>query len=298
MGCTVEAHAMTVSSAAADYVALTKPRLSALVIATMAGGLWLAPVHVPLTTALIAIIATTCIVGAANAFNCYFERESDKLMARTRNRPLPAGRMEPWQAVAFGAALFVIGTGALFFVVNPLTAVLGVIAFLSYVFVYTPLKRRSPAAMLVGGIPGALPPLMGWTAATNSPDVPGLALFAILFLWQIPHSIAIGLFRKQDYAKAGIKIVTIVKGEPLSRFYAVLYLVPLVAISVLPFALGVAGLGYLITALLLGAMFLGHGLYGFIRELGNVWARKFFFVSLLYLSGLFIALMIDATPHA
>lgn len=289
--------AMTLSSAAADLMALTKPRLSALVICTTAGGLWLAPGPIPWSTAVLTLIAVSAVVGAANALNCYIERDSDGLMSRTRNRPLPAGRLEPQIALWFGISIALVALPVLFLAVNVLTGVLATVAFLSYVLVYTPLKRRTSAAMIIGGIPGALPPLMGWTAVTGSLDLPGLVLFAILFLWQIPHFIAIALFRKTEYQKAGIKLITLEKGDALSRFYAVLYTIPLVAISVLPFSMSVAGIGYLVTALVLGSGFLGYALYGFIRELGNVWARKFFFSSLLYLTGLFIALMVDANPH-
>ncbi|MBX5484193.1 MAG: protoheme IX farnesyltransferase [Myxococcaceae bacterium] len=292
----MNARAVTFSSAASDLIALTKPRLSALVIATTAGGLWLAPGQVPVTRALLTIIAVSAVVGAANALNCWWERDSDRLMARTRNRPLPAGRLEPQLALWFGISLAAVSLPVLFLAVNVLTGVLSTIAFLSYVLVYTPLKRRTSAAMIIGGLPGALPPLMGWTAVTGRMDTPGLVLFALLFLWQIPHFIAIALFRREEYERAGIKVITSEKGDAISRFYAVVWLVPLIAISVLPFTLGTAGLVYLVTALVLGALFLGVGMYGFLRELGNKWARQLLRVSLLYLTGLFIALMLDAAP--
>ena len=147
--------------------------------------------------------------------------------------------------------------------------------------------------MLVGGVPGALPPLLGWTAATGRIEVPGFVLFALLYLWQIPHFIAIALFRKEEYERAGIRVITLEKGDGLSRLYAVAHLVPLVAISVLPFTLGIAGVLYLVSALLLGVLFLGMGLYGFVRELGKAWARQLFVLSLLYLTGLFVALLAD-----
>jgi heme o synthase len=293
MGRSVEARALSVSSAAADLISLTKPRLSTLVIITTAGGLWLAPGSVSAPKALITIVAMAAVVGAANALNCYLERDSDKLMARTRNRPLPAGRLDPQVALWFGISLAAVSMPVLFLAVNPLSGVLAAIAFFSYVLVYTPLKRRTSAAMLVGGVPGALPPLIGWTAATGRLEVPGFVLFSILYLWQIPHFIAIALFRKEDYERAGIRVVTLEKGDGLCRLYAVAHLVPLVAISVLPFTLGIAGVGYLLAALLLGALFLGMGLYGFIRELGKSWARQLFLISLLYLTGLFAALVAD-----
>jgi protoheme IX farnesyltransferase len=293
----VRAMPTPVSVSVADLLRLTKPRLSALVIATTAGGLWLAPGKIELFRTLGTLLAVTVVVGAANALNCYLERDSDRLMARTRDRPLPAGRMPPQVALWFGLGLAALSLPALAYFANPLTGALGAVAFLSYVLVYTPMKRRSSAAMLVGGIPGALPPLMGWTAVTGRMDLGGLVLFAILFLWQIPHFIAIALFRKDEYAAAGIRVVTNERGDAYSRFYAVLYTVPLVAITVLPFSMGLAGGWYLGTAVVLGAVFLGMTLYGFIRELGRPWARQLFLVSLVYLSGLFVALALDATPR-
>ncbi len=293
----MNARAVTMSSTASDLLALTKPRLSSLVIATTAGGLWLAPGPLGLSKALIALIAVTTVVGGAQALNCYLERDSDRFMTRTRNRPLPAGRLEPQVALWFGIALTAVALPVLYFAVNPLTAALGALAWFSYVLVYTPMKKKSPAAMVVGAFPGALPPLMGWTAVTGQMDLGGLVLFAILFLWQIPHFIAIALFRREEYQKAGIQVITLHRTDGTSRFYAVAWTVPLVAISVLPFALNVAGIGYLVAAVVLGMIFLGVAVTGFIRELGKVWARQLFFTSLLYLSGLFLALMIDAGPR-
>ncbi len=281
----------------ADFFRLTKPRLSTLVIATTAGGLWLAPGRVDVLRALLTLLAVTLVVGAANALNCYIERDSDRFMSRTRERPLPAGRMAPQTALWFGIGLAAIAIPLLSVTANLLTGFLGLVAFLTYVLVYTPMKQRSSAAMLVGGIPGALPPLMGWTAVTGRLDLGGLVLFAILFLWQIPHFIAIALFRKEEYAAAGIKVVTNERGDAYSRFYAVIYTVPLVAITVLPFSMGLAGKWYLGTAVVLGLAFLGTAVWGFVKELGKPWARQLFFVSLIYLTGLFIALALDATPR-
>lgn len=291
-----EARPVSVAAIAADIIALTKPRLSTLVMITTTGGLWLAPKAPESsdpTRWLITILAVAAVVGAAQSLNCYIERESDKYMERTRNRPLPSGRLDPRIALWFGISLAAVSLPFLFLAVNPLTGALATIAFLSYVLVYTPLKRKTSAAMLVGGIPGALPPLIGWTAVTNQIDAGGFVLFAILYLWQIPHFIAIALFRKEEYARAGIRVVTLEKGEAKSRLYAVVYLIPLVAISVLPFTLGLAGVGYLIAAAVLGSVFLGMGVYGLIREAGREWARRFFFISLVYLTGLFVALVAD-----
>ncbi len=282
------------STSVRDVVALTKPRITALVLCTTAGGLFLAHGHIARVTTLVALVATTLAVGAANALNCYIERDLDRHMARTRNRPLPAGRMAPQVALAVGLVLAAVSIPALWFGVNPVTGLLGALALGSYVLVYTPMKTRSPAALLVGAVPGALPPLMGWTAVTGRVEVPGLVLFAILFLWQLPHFLAIATFRRDDYARAGMKVMPLVRTERAVRWHIVLYTLALVPISILLVPLHVAGMGYLVVATLLGAVFLAWSLAGFRPAAGNVWARKLFVVSLVYLTGLFAALMLNA----
>jgi protoheme IX farnesyltransferase len=288
---------VTLSTTATDLLSLTKPRLSSLVLATTAGGMWLAPGELSVTRVLVTMLATAGTVGAANALNCFWERHSDQFMARTANRPLPSGRMEPSVALWFGLSLAGVSLPALALGANVLTAFLGLVALLSYVLAYTPLKSRSSAAMLVGAVPGALPPLMGWTAVTNQVDAGGFVLFSILFLWQIPHFIAIALFRKEEYAAAGLKSVPLERGDESSRAQIVLYLVALLPMTMLPFQLRIAGPWYLLVAAGLGLAFLGLGAWGFFRRLGKPWARQTFFFSLLYLTGLFAALMLDSGAH-
>jgi protoheme IX farnesyltransferase len=286
---------VTLSNTASDLVSLTKPRLSSLVLATTAGGVWMAPGELPFARAVVTMLATAGIVAAANALNCFIERKSDRFMARTRNRPLPSGRMEPGVALWFGLSLAGVSLPALALGANVLTACLGLVALLSYVLVYTPLKSRTSVAMLVGAVPGALPPLMGWTAVTGQVDTGGFVLFSILFLWQIPHFLAISLFRKEEYAAAGLKSVPLERGDEASRAQIVLYLVALVPMTLLPYQLHIAGAWYLAVAVVLGLSFLGMGAVGFFRQLGKPWARQTFFFSLLYLTGLFVALMLDRT---
>jgi protoheme IX farnesyltransferase len=285
------------SSIASDLLSLTKPRLSSLVLATTAGGMWLAPGQLSLPRMLVTMLATAGTVGAANALNCFLERHSDRFMARTQNRPLPSGRMEPPVALWFGLSLAAVSLPALALGANLLTAVLGLVALVSYVLLYTPLKPRTSTAMLVGAVPGALPPLMGWTAVTGQLDVGGYVLFAILFLWQIPHFVAIALFRKEEYAAAGLKSVPIERGDDASRLQIVLYLVALVPMTLLPYQLHIAGGWYLLCAAVLGVGFLWLGAMGHFRRLGRAWARQTFFFSLLYLAGLFAALMLDSGVH-
>ncbi len=248
----MNARVVSLSTTASDLVSLTKPRLSSLVLFTMAGGIWLAPGSISPTRVVAAVLSTAGIVAAANALNCYLERDVDRLMARTRNRPLPSGRMDPQIALWFGLSLGTISLPALVLATNVLTGLLGLTALLLYVLVYTPMKARSYAAMLVGAVPGALPTLMGWTAVTGSIDPPALVLFAILFIWQIPHFIAISLFRKEEYAAAGLKSLPLERGDDLSRGQMAAYLGALVPVSVLLVPLKMAGTLYLVTALLLG----------------------------------------------
>jgi protoheme IX farnesyltransferase len=278
-----------------DVISLAKPRVTALVLCTTAGGLYLAPDAVATPLVLLTLLATAMTVGAANTLNCYLERDVDGLMERTRNRPLPAGRLDPRLALAVGLALAVVSVPLLTIFVNPLTGLLGAVALVTYVLVYTPLKLRSPIALLVGAVPGAIPPLMGWTAVTGSLDLPGLALFAVLFLWQVPHFLAIALYRKEDYLIAGLRTLPVVRGDRAARVHLALWALALVPTTLSLVPLGVAGRLYLIAASLLGAAFIGACLWGLRRDPGRAWARRVFLASIAYLALLFAALMIDAT---
>lgn len=280
-----------------DVVALAKPRITLEVLFTTAGGLWLAHGHLLATRSIVSLGATALAVAAANTLNCYIERDLDLLMTRTSRRPLPAGRLDPKVALGVGLALAAVSIPALWFGVNPMTGLLGALALASYVLVYTPMKTRSTAALLIGAVPGALPPLMGWTTVTGRVEPAGLVLFAILFVWQLPHFLAIALYRKDEYARAGMKVMPLVRSERAVRWHIVLWIAALVPISLLLVPLRVAGVGYLVVASLLGATFLGWGLAGFraaqVRD-ARPWARQLFVVSLVYLTGLFVALMASA----
>lgn len=289
----MNARAISGSIAAADLLSLTKPRLSSLVLVTTAGGLWLAPSRPSAATVIVTLIAVAATVAAANTLNCYLERDTDRLMARTRNRPLPAGRMDPLVALTFGLSLAALALPTLALAVNPLTAVLSALALGIYILVYTPMKARSSAAMLVGAIPGALPPVIGWTAATNSISLPALVLFALLFFWQLPHFLAIALFRKKEYIAAGLQSVPIESGDATARKAVVFYSIALLAVSLLLTPLRVAGMLYFAFALLAGASFLGFGLWGLIRGLGEPWARKLFLLSIVYLAAIFLVISVD-----
>jgi protoheme IX farnesyltransferase len=250
-----------------DVVALLKPRITLMVIITAAGGLFLskraedvAPLSA--TTILATLLGTALIVAGANALNMYIERDVDRRMDRTKNRPLPAGRLAPRVALWVGVGSSAIAVPILAIGANPLTALLAVIANLLYVLAYTPLKQHSHWALHVGAVPGAIPPLLGWTAGTGRIDAAGLVLFALLFLWQIPHFIAITLFRKADYARAGLVVMPNVKGELAARHTIVRWIFACVAASLLVVPLGLAHRGYLVAATVLGAVFFSFGCYG------------------------------------
>jgi protoheme IX farnesyltransferase len=277
-----------------DLVSLTKPRITTLVVLTMLGGLWLAPVNTGLAVVLVMLVATATVVGSANALNCWLERDIDRNMRRTARRPLPAGRLDPKLALAFGLTLGLVSVPTLALAVNPITGLLGAFALVSYVAVYTPLKQRSPWALPIGAVPGALPPLMGWTAATGRLEGPGLVLFGILFLWQLPHFIAIALYRKRDYAAAGFKVLPAVRGELWAKLQAVVFSLALVPVSLLLVPMGVAGPIYLWVAGIAGAAFAFVSLLGFRRGAGPRWARRLFITSLVYLTVIFAALLVDA----
>ncbi len=284
-------------SPAADLLALTKPRLSSLVLCTLAGGMWLAPGELSVSRWVATLLGTAGTVGAANALNCWLERDRDRFMARTRLRPLPSGRMEPGVALGFGLLLAVFSLPLLALGSNGLTGSLGFLALVSYVAAYTPLKPRSSLAMLVGAIPGSLPPLMGWTAVTGRIGVGGLLLFGVLFAWQMPHFLAIALFRKDEYRKAGYMALPLVSGDDATRVWMLIWTVLLVAVSVLLVPVRVAGPLYGAVAVALGAAFLGLVVRGVVRREQRAWARQTFLFSLVYLAGLFAALLLSARAH-
>lgn len=279
---------------ARDVVALAKPRLALLVLCTAAGGYWLAPGRHGAAPALALLLGTALVVGAANALNNLLERDVDARMRRTRDRPLAAGRLEPWVAMALGLGMPAVALPMLAWTTNALTAALAALALFTYVVVYTPLKQVSSLALLVGAVPGAIPPLMGWTAATDRLDAGGLALFALLFCWQLPHFLAISLYLQEDYARGGLKVFSLVHGERATRAWAAATAALLVPVSLLLVPLGLAGPLYAAAAAALGTGLAGHGLGGLSPRAGPRWARSFFLLTLAYLTLLFAALIASA----
>lgn len=271
------------SRALRDLAALTKPRITLMVLLTAAGGMWLAPVAVSPGNMFTALLAIALVVSAANSLNCYVERDLDGLMRRTSSRPLPAGRMRPRRAFLFSLALVSCAALALSWLVNPATFALGAVSLFLYVAIYTPLKQHSPLALFVGAIPGAMPPLMGWTAATGRLDWPGIALFGVLFLWQIPHFLAIATFRAREYLGAGHQVLPAVYGRRASHTHAVVWTIMLVAVTLTLEPLGVVSRSYTWAAALLGAAFLGVTVLELRPSRGDTGARRVFWASLVYL---------------
>lgn len=283
----------TRSQLSRDLLELTKPGIVKMCLVTTAGGLWLAPGEFDLWLWICAMVGSALAVAAANAFNMVWERDTDRLMRRTRNRPLAARRLPVLPAVAFGGLMTMAAWLVLIFGTNPLTAALALLALGSYVFIYTPLKLRTPLALLIGAFPGAVPPLLGWTAVTGELSAGGLVLFSILLIWQIPHFLAIALYRKDEYARAGIKVVPVVRGDLVAKLQAVAWAALLLPVSLLLTPLGVTGWVYLPLAFLLGVVFFGWGLTGLKTGAGVRWARGFFLASLVYLPALTAALVLD-----
>lgn len=276
-----------------DLAALGKPRLSMLVICSSGVGLWLAPARIAPIPALITMLATALVVGAANALNSYYERDIDALMVRTQDRPLPTKRVEPHIALVGGLAVGVASIAVLAIAANMLTAMLSLLAYVSYVWVYTPLKQYTPWAVVVGAIPGAIPPLLGWTAATNTIDAGGLSLFALLFFWQIPHFLAIAIYRQSDYTAARLKVLPVVRSANETTWWTVASVIALLPVSLLPWAAGVAGPVYAWVAAALSVAFIVISFRGIRTDPRTRWARRVFIGSLGYLTALFAVLIAE-----
>ena len=270
-------------SRASDYADLTKPRITSLVLVTAAVGYAVGGVGAfSFLRFFLFMTGTALLCGGASALNQYAERDADGRMLRTQRRPLPAGRLRPDEAMVFGLAISAAGLALLAFV-NPLTLALGAASIASYVLVYTPLKRVTSLATVVGAVPGALPPLMGWAAARGSIGPAGLGLFAILFLWQLPHFLAIGWLYRDDYARGGFSMLAVTDPDGSSSGrQSVLYATALLPVTLAAGLLASAGKGYLWGALLLGAVFLGCAAVFAWRRTAPA-ARLLFFASVLYL---------------
>ena len=278
-----------------DLVALTKPKIISLLLVTT-----IAPMYVAGTPSVMAVLWVSLggylMAGGANAVNMYLDSDIDDVMTRTRQRPIPSGRMTPRAVIAFGIALATGATYVLAHFVNVLTAALALAGFYFYVFIYTRwLKRRSPQNIVIGGAAGAFPPLVGWAAVTGRVDLASLYLFLIVFYWTPPHFWALALNKQRDYGNAGVPMAPLVWGERETMDQMLWYSVLLVAITVLPACFGVFGLVYLAAAAILGALLL-RGVWRVRAAAGAEWVRPSWWVykySLLYLALLFVAMVVD-----
>jgi len=276
-----------------DYFALLKPRVMSLVVFTGWVGLYLAPGHLHPVLGFVAVLCIAVAAGAAGAINMWYERDIDALMERTRERPLPAGRMAPGDALGFGAVLAVGSVVLMALALNLVAAILLAITIGFYVFIYTIwLKRRTPQNIVIGGAAGAFPPLVGWAAATGQIGLPALALFALIFFWTPPHFWALSLYRAGDYAKAGVPMLPVVAGARETKKQMLLYTVALWPVALAPTFLGVASWFYGAPALALSVGFTVCALR-VMRDPGTRAARQMFGFSLLYLFLLFALLVAD-----
>jgi protoheme IX farnesyltransferase len=275
-----------------DLFLLAKPRLSGMVLLTAAGGMALAPGRIGPARAVLLLLGTAVVVGAANALNNYIEHEIDARMRRTRERPLPAGRVEPYVALALGIAAPLFAIPVLALAANRITALLALVAIATYVLVYTPMKQRSTLALFVGAVPGAIPPLMGWTGVTGRIEPGGLALFALLFAWQLPHFLAVSIYLKEDYARGGLKVFALVHGDGSTKRWIVGTTLALLPVSFVLVPLGIAGPVYAVAAAAAGAALLAYALRGLRRTEATRWARTFFLSTLVHLTLLFAALFL------
>ncbi len=277
-----------------DYVALTKPRLNVLVVATSAAGYYLGASGAIDTTAMtLAVCGTALVAGGAAVLNQLYERDTDALMRRTRLRPLPAGRVTPGDARTFGMSLSIAGLVLLAARANWLAGALALGTTAIYLAVYTPMKRRTPIATLVGAIPGALPALIGWTASHGRIAGGGAVLFAIVFLWQIPHFMAIAWLYREDFERAGFPLLPVVHpdGRSTAR-QAILFSVLLIPVSLAPFFLHMTGIVYAAGAVSGGLALLAASL-AFMADRTNVRARRLFLGSITYLPLLWVLLIAD-----
>ena len=281
-----------------DYLVLAKPRVVVMVMAVTAVGYYLGVLGAPDWARVFHLMLGTALAaGGTLALNAYVERAEDGMMSRTEQRPLPDGRMEPVSALRFGLTAVVAGCVYLLVMVNALSATLIAATTVIYLFGYTPLKRRTSLCTLVGAVPGALPPVVGWVAARGSLMGEVWILFAILFLWQLPHSLAIAWLYREDYTRAGFRLLPVIHpdGGSTGR-HIVINNLALLAVGLLPTLVGLAGTVYFLAALVLGLMFLGFGLeLAFVRTTAA--ARRLLLASLVYLPVMFMFMALDKVPQ-
>ena len=277
-----------------EYLALCKIRVVSLIVFTAVIGMFLAtPGMVPLQVLWAGTVGIALVAAAAAAFNCLFERKIDAVMARTRARPLPRGKLSNAQVILFSGLIGGMGLYLLNVLVNPLTMWLTLATFVGYAVIYTViLKPSTPQNIVIGGASGAMPPVLGWAAVTGEVNHDALLLFLIIFAWTPPHFWALALYRKEEYARAGLPMLPVTHGEKFTRLHVLFYTIILLAVSILPVTTGMGGWIYLVAALVLGGMFIAYG-WGLWRNYSDALARRTFRFSIWYLSLLFAAMLVD-----
>jgi protoheme IX farnesyltransferase len=282
------------SSRIRQFYALTKPRVVSLIVFTAVIGMFLAtPGMVPPVILIAATIGIALVAGAAAAVNCLVEQKIDALMTRTKYRPLPRGQITPLETLVFSGIVGGIGLALLYHVVNALTMWLTLATFVGYAIIYTViLKPMTPQNIVIGGASGAMPPVLGWAAVTGDVTSQALTLFLIIFAWTPPHFWALALYRKHEYAKAGVPMLPVTHGDKFTRLHVLLYTIVLLACSALPFVTRLSGMTYLVAAMALGAVFLFYAVKIYV-EYSDELARRTFRYSILYLTLIFAALLVD-----
>jgi protoheme IX farnesyltransferase len=282
-------------SLAADLVTLTKPRIISLLLVTTVAPMFITPAGLPSPLLVFwVVVGGYLMAGGANAINMWFDRDIDTRMTRTRLRPIPSGRISPTAGLAFGLTLAAVAFAVFWFQVNPLSAWLALGGLLFYVFVYTIwLKRSSPQNIVIGGAAGAFPPLVGWASVTGGLDLAAVYLFAIIFYWTPPHFWALALVKQADYARAGIPMMPVVRGEARTKYEMLVYTLILLPLTILPSFFGALGPFYGVAAALLGARLLWHCVRVVREQPVTPVAWGMYRYSLLYLALLFVAMGVD-----
>ncbi|MCH7924907.1 MAG: protoheme IX farnesyltransferase [Planctomycetes bacterium] len=279
------------------YFELTKPRIASLSLVATAMGFFLAlpaSASVSMIPLLIhTLVATAMVAAGANAINQFMEADLDAKMERTRNRPIPSGRLTPFEVGVFGLCLALFGVVYLALAVNTLAASIAAVTFCTYAFVYTPLKRVTSLCVFVGAIPGALPPVIGWAAASGSVTIGGWLLFAIVFFWQLPHFVAIAWLYQDDYRRAGYPMLPVIDQEGTrTNLHMITHTVGLIVVSLLPAMASIAGPTYAVSAMILGVAFLGVGIVFVVRKTRKI-ARLHLLASIIYLPCLLVIMTLD-----
>jgi protoheme IX farnesyltransferase len=282
------------ASRARQFFALTKPRVVSLIVFTAVIGMFLAvPGIPPAGPVVFGTLGIALVAGAAAAINCLVEQNIDKLMRRTSRRPLPRGQLASGETLVFASIVGIVGLAILYTFVNALTMWLTLGTFLGYAVIYTVLlKPATPQNIVIGGASGAMPPVLGWAAVTGEVPPEALLLFLIIFIWTPPHFWSLALFRRDEYRNAQLPMLPVTHGVRYTQLMIVLYTVALVAVTLMPYALGMSGLAYLVAAIVLGAMFAGYAVRLYLNYSDRL-ARAMFRFSIVYLAALFSALLLD-----